>query len=71
MGYDIFFGDYDELGYVVLEIMMGWGHVAGGQTNAHLIFVGEHIGKRLLGRSRRWEDTVKIVLGETGCEGRR
>jgi len=34
--------------------------------------VGEFLGKRAIGRSkRRWEDNIKMDVMETGCENRR
>ena len=37
--------------------------------NAYRVLVGKPEGKRPLGRSRRrWEDNIKIVLREVGCD---
>jgi hypothetical protein len=37
--------------------------------NAHKILVRKPEGKKLLGRSKcRWEDNIRMVLREIGCE---
>jgi hypothetical protein len=42
----------------------------GEKRNAYRIFVGKPEGKRPLGRpSRRWEDNIKMDLGEIGWGG--
>jgi hypothetical protein len=43
-----------------------------GETrNAYRILVGKPEGKRPLGRPRRrWEDNIKMDLGEIGWDGR-
>jgi hypothetical protein len=52
---------------------MRWvGHVArmGEKRNAYMILVGKPEGKRPLGRPRRrWVDSIKIDLRETGWDG--
>jgi hypothetical protein len=52
---------------------MRWaGHVAqlGEMRNAYRILVGNPEGKRPLGRSRRrWVDSIKMDLRETGWSG--
>jgi hypothetical protein len=52
---------------------MRWaGHVArmGQKLNAYRILVGKPEGKRpLRRRRRRWEDNIKIDLGEVGWDG--
>jgi hypothetical protein len=49
---------------------MRWaGHVArmGEETKVYRVFVGKPEGKKPLGRPRcRWEDEVRMDLGETG-----
>jgi hypothetical protein len=49
---------------------MRWaGHVArmGEERNVYRVLVGKSEGKRPLGRPRRrWEDGIRISLGETG-----
>jgi hypothetical protein len=38
--------------------------------NAYKIFVGKREGKRTLGRpTRRWDDSIRMDLGEIGWEG--
>jgi hypothetical protein len=38
--------------------------------NESRILVGKSEGKRPLGMNRRrWEDNIKVDLGEIGCEG--
>jgi hypothetical protein len=53
---------------------MRWaGHVArmGETKNAHRVLVGKPVGRRPIGRpKRRWVDNIKMVLGETGRDGR-
>ena len=47
------------------------GHVArmGQSRNAYRVLVGKPEGKRPLVRPRRrWEDNIKINLGEVGCD---
>ncbi|KAJ4436489.1 hypothetical protein ANN_16520 [Periplaneta americana] len=49
------------------------GHVArmGESRNAYRVLVGGAAGKRPLGRPRRrWEDNIKMVLREVGCDCR-
>jgi hypothetical protein len=42
----------------------------GGQESCIQGFMGEHEGKRPLGRPRlRWEDDIKMDLQEVGCGG--
>jgi hypothetical protein len=42
----------------------------GGMRNAYEILAGNPEGKRLLGRPRqRWENNIRINLGEAGCQG--
>ena len=39
--------------------------------NAYRVLVGNHEGKRPLGRPRRrWEDNIKMNLREVGCDSR-
>jgi hypothetical protein len=33
--------------------------------------MGMRLGIQMLGRPRRWEDNIKIDLGERGCENGR
>jgi hypothetical protein len=52
---------------------MRWvGHVAciGEERKVYKVLVGKPEGKRPLGRPRhRWEDVVRMDLGETGLGG--
>jgi hypothetical protein len=50
---------------------MGWTRSTNGeQRNAYRILVGKPEGKRPLGKpTRRWEDTIKIDVGEMGWGG--
>jgi hypothetical protein len=42
----------------------------GEERNAYKVLVGKPEGKRPLGRPRhRWEDGIRMDLGETGLEG--
>jgi hypothetical protein len=54
----------------ILLLRMRWAaHVAlmGEVRGAYNIFVGRPEGRRLLGRPRRrWEDNIKMALGEIG-----
>jgi hypothetical protein len=58
---------------VIKSSRMRWaGHVArmGEGRCAYRILVGRPEGKRPLGRPRRrWEDNIKMDLGETGIDG--
>jgi hypothetical protein len=48
------------------------GHVAlvGEERGVYKVLVGKPDGKRLLGRPRhRWEDEIRIDLGEIGWRG--
>jgi hypothetical protein len=38
--------------------------------NAYGILAGKHLGKRPLGRPRRWEDNINMNVWNVGCEGR-
>jgi hypothetical protein len=52
--------------------LRGAGHVArmGDGSGVYRVLVGRPEGKRPLGRPRRrWEDIIKIDLGETGIDG--
>jgi hypothetical protein len=52
--------------------MRGAGHVArmGEGRGTYRVLVGRPEGKRLLGRPRsRWEDNIKMDLGEIGIDG--
>jgi hypothetical protein len=57
---------------VITSRMMGWaGHVAlmGEGRGVYRVLVGRPEGKRPLGRPRlRWEDNIKMDLGETGID---
>jgi hypothetical protein len=52
---------------------MRWaGHVArmGEERGVYRVLVGKPEGKRPLGRPRcKWEDNIRMVLQEVGCEG--
>jgi hypothetical protein len=40
-----------------------------GKTSVYKVLVGIPEGKKPLGRSRRrWEDNIRMVLQEVGCE---
>jgi len=40
-----------------------------GEMQVQFLWVGKHVGKRPLGRSRcRWEDSIKIVLPGVGWD---
>jgi hypothetical protein len=39
--------------------------------NAYRILVGKPSGKCPLGRTKRWEDNMKMDLRDTGCEDQR
>jgi hypothetical protein len=58
---------------VIKSRRMRWaGHVArmGEGKGAYRVSVGRTEGKRPLGRpSRRWEDNIKMELGEIGIDG--
>jgi hypothetical protein len=58
---------------VIKSRRMGWaGHVArmGEGRGAYRVLVGRPEGKRPLGRPRRrWEDNIKMDLGEIGIDG--
>jgi hypothetical protein len=58
---------------VIKSRRMGWaGHVArmGEGRGAYRVLVGRPEGKRPLGRPRhRWEDNMKMDLGERGIDG--
>jgi hypothetical protein len=57
---------------VIKSRRMRWaGHVARmGERNAYRVLVGRPEGKRPLGRPRhRWEDNIKMDLGEIGIDG--
>ena len=42
----------------------------GDRSGVYRVLVGEHEGKRPLGRPRsRWEDNIKMNLQEVGCGG--
>jgi hypothetical protein len=42
----------------------------GEKGNAHKILAGKPEGKRPLGKPRhRWEDNIRMDLGEIGCGG--
>jgi hypothetical protein len=42
----------------------------GEERNAYMILMGKLEGKSPLGRpGRRWEDNIKMDLGEIGCGG--
>jgi len=42
----------------------------GARRDVYRVLVGNHKGKRPLGRPRRrWEDNIKKVLQEVGCGG--
>jgi hypothetical protein len=41
-----------------------------GVENAYMILVRRSEGKRSLRRPNRWENIVKVVLKEIGCESR-
>jgi hypothetical protein len=44
------------------------GSACGVRRGVYRILVGEHEGRRLLGRPRhRWEDNIKVDLQELGC----
>jgi hypothetical protein len=41
-----------------------------GVRNIYKILVGKPEGKKPLGRPRRrWEDNIRMYVGEIGCEG--
>ena len=49
---------------------MGRACSAYGGGGVYRVLVGEHEGKRPLGRHRRrWEDNIKMDLQEVGCWG--
>jgi len=58
---------------LILSKMMRWaGHVAcmGAIRNVYNVLVGKPEGKRPLGRPRhRWEDSIRMDLGEIRWEG--
>jgi hypothetical protein len=58
---------------VIKSRRMRWaGHVArmGEGKGAYRVLVGRSEGKRPLGRPRRrWEDNIKLDLGEIGIDG--
>jgi hypothetical protein len=58
---------------VIKSRRMRWaGHVArmGEGRGVYRVLVGKPEGKRLLGRPRRrWEDNIKMDLGEIGIDG--
>jgi hypothetical protein len=58
---------------VIKSRRMRWaGHVArtGEGRGAYGVLIGRPEGKRPLGRPRcRWEDNIKVDLGETGING--
>jgi hypothetical protein len=58
---------------VIKSRRMRWaGHVArmGEGSCAFRVLIGRPEGKRPLGRPRRrWEDNIKMELGETGIDG--
>jgi hypothetical protein len=58
---------------VIKSRRMRWaGHVArmGERKGAYRILIGRPEGKRTLGRPRRrWEDNIKMGLGEIGIDG--
>jgi hypothetical protein len=58
---------------VIKSRRMRWaGHVArmGEGRGAYRVLVGRPVGKRPLGRPRRrWEDNIKMDLGEIGIDG--
>jgi hypothetical protein len=56
---------------VIKSRRMRWaGHVARMGRDAYRVLVGRPEGKRPLGRPRRrWEDNIKLDLGERGIDG--
>jgi hypothetical protein len=58
---------------VIKSRRMTWaGHVAcmGERRSAYRVLVGRPKGKRPLGRPRhRWEDNIKMDIGEMGIDG--
>jgi hypothetical protein len=55
------------------EDEVGWtrgAHGGGEGRSAYRVLVGRPEGKRPLGRPKhRWEDNIKMDLGETGIDG--